>query len=122
MQLHTKPDSHEEPPNSDTYKTAKAACSYVEACGVFSIRVVQTILLIALYELKHAIFPAAYLTVGHCARLGHAMGLHDRKKAPQMLAAPSKSASFALFAGSDCGSDVYGMGGTAQGLVGGDDA
>jgi hypothetical protein len=90
MQLHTKPANHKEPPNVDVYRAAKASCSFVETSNVFSVRLIQATLLIALYEIEHAIYPAAYLTVGHCARLGLAMGLHDKKRAPQMLNPPSK--------------------------------
>ncbi|KAI9726662.1 MAG: hypothetical protein M1834_008975 [Cirrosporium novae-zelandiae] len=70
------------------YWTTKQYFSIVESSGVFSVRIVQATLLIAIYEIGHCIYPAAYLTVGAAARLGHAIGLHDRKNAPQMLKRP----------------------------------
>ncbi|MBE3046106.1 fungal specific transcription factor domain-containing protein, partial [Candidatus Bathyarchaeota archaeon] len=44
----------------------------------------------ALYEISNAIYPAAYLTVGHCARLGHVLGIHSNT-APQKLVSPRRS-------------------------------
>ncbi|KAK6431123.1 hypothetical protein LTR95_012718 [Oleoguttula sp. CCFEE 5521] len=67
------------------YGEVKALHAFVESQNGFSIQLLQSALLIALYEIGHAIYPAAYLTVGHCARLGYAMGLHTRD-APEMLA------------------------------------
>lgn len=40
-----------------------------------SLHVLQATIFIALYEMGHAIYPAAYLTVGACARYGIALGL-----------------------------------------------
>ncbi|KAJ6782300.1 hypothetical protein PWT90_00623 [Aphanocladium album] len=45
----------------------------------------QSAILLAYYEISSAIYPAAFLTVGHCARLGQAMGIHGRRNAPQMF-------------------------------------
>ena len=50
-----------------------------------TLQVVQATLLIAVYEIGHAIFPAAYLTTGQSVRLGHVLGLHDRQSYPQVL-------------------------------------
>ncbi|KAH6976677.1 hypothetical protein EDB80DRAFT_302091 [Ilyonectria destructans] len=91
MRLHTQSVDDTEPAHRELYRAAKASFSYVEASNIFSIRLMQAALLIALYEMSNAIFPAAYLSVGHCARLGHAMGIHDRKRAPQMLCSPKTS-------------------------------
>jgi len=49
----------------------------VERAGFLSVHVLQAGLLIALYELGQAIYPAAYLTVGACARYGLAMGVNS---------------------------------------------
>ncbi|UKZ53304.1 hypothetical protein TrVGV298_007096 [Trichoderma virens] len=40
-----------------------------------SLQVLQATIFVALYEIGHAIYPAAYLTVGACARYGIALGL-----------------------------------------------
>lgn len=77
-------------PNSapQLYDKAKRCLQFLEGSGVMSIRLLQAFLLLALYETGNAIYPAAFLTVGHCARMGHALGIHDRKTAPQMFPAP----------------------------------
>ncbi|OGM47969.1 hypothetical protein ABOM_002681 [Aspergillus bombycis] len=85
MQLHSQPCSEVESSDAELYRSAKACYVHVESSNVFSIKVLQALLLIALYEISNSIYPAAYLTVGHCARLGHAMGVHQRSDAPQML-------------------------------------
>ncbi|KKA17919.1 hypothetical protein T310_8139 [Rasamsonia emersonii CBS 393.64] len=85
MQMHCRPRKDS---GADLYELAKRCCSYVERNNVFSLRLLQASLLIGLYEVANAIYPAAYLTAGHCARLCHLMGIHDRKEAPQMLSIP----------------------------------
>jgi hypothetical protein len=97
MQLHTRSLDSSNPPNHELYRLAKACCSYVEKSNIFSVRLLQATLLITLYEIANAIYPAAYLSVGHCARLGHAMGIHDLKRAPQMLHTPSRHMSLHLY-------------------------
>jgi hypothetical protein len=76
---------------NEVYNMAKRCFSYSEENNLLSLRLLQALVLIAMYELGNAIYPAAYLTVGHCARLGHAMGIHDRRKAPQMFSRPGKT-------------------------------
>ena len=90
MKLHTQPVNNKESPYHHLYHSAKSCFSYVEASNVISIRLLQAALLIALYEISNAMYPAAYLTTGHCARLGHVIGIHDQKRAPQMLCLPSR--------------------------------
>ncbi|KAK6439436.1 hypothetical protein LTR95_004361 [Oleoguttula sp. CCFEE 5521] len=74
--------------NERLYGEVKGLHAFVESQNGFSVQLLQSALLIALYEIGHGIYPAAYMTVGHCARLGHAMGLHTRD-APEMLARPA---------------------------------
>ncbi|KAH8888148.1 hypothetical protein GQ53DRAFT_872412 [Thozetella sp. PMI_491] len=57
------------------YRSAKRFYSDVEASSVLSVRVLQAGILIAMYEIGHAIYPAAYLSVGACARYGLALGI-----------------------------------------------
>ncbi|KAH0542646.1 hypothetical protein FGG08_002969 [Glutinoglossum americanum] len=76
-----------EPPatvQTPLYVIAKRLYFLVETSGVYSIPLLQAGVLISLYELGHAIYPAAYLSIGQCARLGHALGIHG-KDVPQML-------------------------------------
>lgn len=68
---------------SPLYHLTKAYLSLVESEGLISLHTLQADILIAAYEIGHAIYPAAYMTTGHCARLGHALGVHDRTHAPQ---------------------------------------
>jgi hypothetical protein len=70
---------------SPLYSLTKRYFAMVESTGLISCQTLQANILIAAYEIGHAIYPAAYLTTGHCARLGHALGLNDRRHAPQVL-------------------------------------
>ncbi|UKZ68410.1 uncharacterized protein TrAtP1_009447 [Trichoderma atroviride] len=57
------------------YRTSKRYLSEIETTGLMSLQVLQAAIFIALYEIGNAIYPAAYLTVGACARYGIALGL-----------------------------------------------
>ena len=70
------------------YLTAKTFFTVVESSASMTIQLAQSALLLCAYEIGHSIYPAAYLSAGHCARLVHALGLHDRKAAPQMIKRP----------------------------------
>ncbi|KAI9705855.1 MAG: hypothetical protein M1836_005261 [Candelina mexicana] len=67
------------------YLTTKQFYFMVESKGIFSLQLMQAAILLATYEIGHAIYPAAYLSVGHCARLGHALGIHNKKNALFMI-------------------------------------
>ncbi|AEO66360.1 uncharacterized protein THITE_2114411 [Thermothielavioides terrestris NRRL 8126] len=54
----------------------------LEVEGAFSILVLQAGVLVALYELGHGIYPAAYLSIGACARYAHALGIHSGSTVP----------------------------------------
>lgn len=70
----------ESPHASDTqppiYHSIKTAFLLAESSGILSLRVFQVMILVTIYELGHAIYPAAYLTIGTCARYGTALGLN----------------------------------------------
>jgi hypothetical protein len=70
---------------SPLYALAKRVFFTAESQGLICCRILQANILIAAYEIGHAIYPAAYLTTGHCARLGHALGLNDRRHTPQLF-------------------------------------
>lgn len=57
------------------YQIAKRYHFEVESAGALSVPVLQAAVLIAVYEVGHAIYPAAYLTIGACARLGVVLGI-----------------------------------------------
>ncbi|EHK19645.1 uncharacterized protein TRIVIDRAFT_156681 [Trichoderma virens Gv29-8] len=61
--------------NTPLYETVKLFHFKIETSGVLSVLVLQAAILIALYELGHSIYPAAYLSVGSCARYATALGI-----------------------------------------------
>ncbi|KAL6819143.1 hypothetical protein V8C40DRAFT_276675 [Trichoderma camerunense] len=71
-----------EPPKSKGYARSPTYCRIkqyfveLESAGVLTVILLQAQLLVAVYELAHAIYPAGHLTVGACARYGLALGLH----------------------------------------------
>lgn len=77
MKLCNTAPSEDEGPNNFLYRTAKRFHHEVETAGILSTHVLQAGLLIALYEMGHAMYPAAYLTVGACSRYGLALGLYN---------------------------------------------
>ncbi len=85
---------HSNRANQAAYRAAKSSLRTLEDDGAISLQILQANIFIALFEISHALYPAAYLTVGHCARLGQAIGLHNRRYAPQLL--PSERESKAL--------------------------
>ncbi|RFU31126.1 hypothetical protein B7463_g5209, partial [Scytalidium lignicola] len=62
------------PAQTPEYLAAKRFYADVEAAGVNTIQVLQAAILIALYELGHAIYPRAYLSIGVCVRYAIAFG------------------------------------------------
>lgn len=49
----------------------------LEQAGSLSITILQSMILLAVYELGHGIYPAAYFTIGSCARYAVALGLDN---------------------------------------------
>jgi hypothetical protein len=96
MQLDHEDDSSS-PPSSDDrgsqetkdrYRNMKLALFALEQSARFSTNLLAAYALLALHEIGHGIFPAAYLTVSNLAHLFCALGLHDRTKATQILPRP----------------------------------
>lgn len=77
--------------NSQTsfYLSVKEYYFQVESAGFLSVQLLQAGVLLAVYEFGHAIFPAAYITIGRCAKIGHAIGVHHGASPPQMLTPPA---------------------------------
>ncbi|KAH8883744.1 hypothetical protein GQ53DRAFT_424944 [Thozetella sp. PMI_491] len=75
-------------PISALYSSTKRCLMYAEMSGALTLRALQASVLIALYEVANAIYPAAYLSVGNCARMGYALGYHDRRTASQLHPPP----------------------------------
>jgi hypothetical protein len=63
-------------PRTPAYNAAKHFYLEIEASGMMSIQVLQAGLLLSLYELGHAIYPSAYLSIGACARYAYALGIN----------------------------------------------
>ena len=71
---------------SKLYILVKSISSAAESAGLVSLRLVQSLVLISLYELCNAIHPAAYLTIGRAARLGViALEMPTRKQGPGLF-------------------------------------
>lgn len=62
-------------PRSLLYNAAKHFLLEVESSGICNIQVLQAGILIALYEVGNALYPAAFLSVGACARFAYALGI-----------------------------------------------
>jgi hypothetical protein len=58
-----------------SYQVAKQFYQDVETSGILSFQVLQAGILLALYEIGHAIHPSAFLSVGAIARYAYALGL-----------------------------------------------
>lgn len=121
MQLFNQGDDASIAADRQLYRSCKALYAHAEAQSILSVHLLQSCLLLAAYEVAHAIYPTAYLSVGTCARLGICMGLHDGKSALQLLPLPGMSAerpSCVLLLATRFFSDVDRARGKAPGLVG----
>lgn len=69
--------SHRAEPDGDAalYTASKNFLVTLEAAGVVSLPCLQAMILVAIYEYSQAIYPAAWMTVGACARYADILGL-----------------------------------------------
>ncbi|KAF5575666.1 fungal specific transcription factor factor [Fusarium subglutinans] len=67
---------------SALYDTAKSFVASLESNGVVSLLCLQAMILVALYEYSHAIYPAAWMTVGSCARYADILGIMPGEYSP----------------------------------------
>lgn len=89
MQLLIEDPSDSSFASRSLYHAAKQYLQTVETGGLLTLKLLQASVLIATYEIGHGIYPAAFLTVGHCVRLGQALGIHDKRTpAPQVIPRP----------------------------------
>ncbi len=63
-------------PQTAAYRCIKDVIHRAETSNVLTFRVFQALVLVALYEIGHAIYPAAFLTVGGCVRYGTALDIN----------------------------------------------
>ncbi|KAH9894540.1 hypothetical protein F4778DRAFT_772365 [Xylariomycetidae sp. FL2044] len=61
------------------YTTAKRFAAFVESTGLSTLRYLQALVMIALYEYGHGIYPAVWMTVGQCVRYADFIGLPSYK-------------------------------------------
>lgn len=67
------------------YGTTRRFMALLEAAGTASILYLQAIVLVALYELGHAVYPAAWMSVGSCVRYATMLGLPSYSEASGVL-------------------------------------
>lgn len=63
------------PAQTTLYAASKRFLALLEAAGTASLLHLQAMTLVALYEYGHAIYPAAWMSVGHCVRYAAMLGL-----------------------------------------------
>ena len=68
-------DTQNNGPKSLFYLAIKRTLTETDLAGIFSLQLLQATILVSLYEIGHAIYPAAYMSVGACARYALAMGI-----------------------------------------------
>jgi hypothetical protein len=66
-------------PRSSLYEATKHYYHEVEASDRLSLPILQSGILLDLYELGHGIYPAAFLSIGACARFAHTLGITDNR-------------------------------------------
>lgn len=62
-------------PATFLYRTAKQYLIDLEVAGVFTVQTLQSCIFIAIYELGHAIYPSAYMSIGTCTRYATVLGI-----------------------------------------------
>jgi len=67
------------------YTRAKAFLALFEANGEVSSLCLQAMVLIALYEYGHAVYPAVWMTVGACVRYANMLGITPSGPRPGVL-------------------------------------
>lgn len=69
------PSAHSKSAQTTLYLVSKRYLAELQTAGVLSVQIVQASVLISLYELGHSVYPAAYFSIGVCARYGAVLGL-----------------------------------------------
>jgi hypothetical protein len=75
----TPPPPRPRNPRTPLYHLVKHFHLDVESSSAISTPVLQAGILLALYEILHAIYPAAFQSIGACARYAHALGINVSK-------------------------------------------
>ena len=61
---------------SSLYNLVRRLFALVDSMGIVSVELVQSKLLIALFEMAHGLQSAAYMSIGACARMGVLLGIN----------------------------------------------
>ncbi|KAF3765266.1 putative fungal-specific transcription factor [Cryphonectria parasitica EP155] len=87
MKLITTPPAPElaSPADMPIYRIAKQFVALLESAGTVSLMYLQAMILIALYEYSHAIYPQAWMTVGNCVRYATMLSLSSYGQAAAIL-------------------------------------
>jgi hypothetical protein len=67
-------------PRTEQYLSLKRTFLDAETAGLLSVPLLQAMLLTSIYELGHAIYPAAYMSIGSCVRLALALELEKQRQ------------------------------------------
>jgi hypothetical protein len=67
------------------YSAAKSFMVTLEASGAVSLIYLQAMTLMAVYEYSHSIYPAAWMTVGACARFAELLGITPGKDSIKII-------------------------------------
>lgn len=70
----------EQDPRTKAYLAAKSFYLDLEIQGIVSIQLLQALILLACYEMGHAIFPSAAVSIEACVRYGQALGINWETK------------------------------------------
>ena len=62
-------------PRNSAYLFAKRTLLEAEVAGMLTLQLLQSWLLVTIYELGHAIYPSAYISIATCARYGSLLDL-----------------------------------------------
>jgi hypothetical protein len=84
----TRPQEGLESAQHPIYTAAKRFLALMEASGMTSLLVLQAYILVSLYEIGQAIYPAAWMSVGACVRYGLLLGIHGHESAAPLLGRP----------------------------------
>ncbi|KAM0321571.1 hypothetical protein ACHAQA_010061 [Verticillium albo-atrum] len=71
------------------YRLAKGFLFSLESSGLVSLMCLQAMILVALFEYSHSIYPAAWMSVGACARYTELLGLSCINGGSILLGQPS---------------------------------
>ncbi|KAM0522953.1 hypothetical protein ACHAPE_001442 [Trichoderma viride] len=91
------PGSSSDAVRDPLYLCTKEFSASLDIAGVYTLLKLQAQLLIAVYEMGHGIFPAAYVSIGCCVTQAMALGIHitqamalgiHNREAPQILELP----------------------------------